>query len=422
MNLLVVGSGGREHALIYKLKQSPLCEEIYCAPGNGGIAQIATCVDIAADNLDALCEFAKSHQIGLTVVGPEVALVAGIVDLFESEGLKIFGPNKQCAAFEGSKLLTKQFLMKHHIPTAYYKESTNAQDAIESLEQFTYPLVVKADGLAAGKGVIICQNREDAIEAIDSIMVEKMLGDAGDTVVIEEYLDGVETSMLCFLDGNILIPMESSKDYKRIFDNDEGPNTGGMGTYSPNPFVDEKLTEKIGKKILEPILNAFKQEDLNYKGVLYVGLMIVQGEPKVLEFNVRFGDPETQVLMLRLKSDLVKIMLNVTDGLLEDHDVEWEDNAAVCVVLASAGYPGTYQKGKLIKGFDKVDGNSVVFHAGTKQTEEGIVTAGGRVLNICATAEDIEQARQNAYAAVGKINFDGIYYRSDIARIYEKTK
>jgi len=422
MNLLVVGSGGREHALIYKLKQSPLCEEIYCAPGNGGIAQIATCVDIAADDLNGLCEFAQTHQIGLTVVGPEVPLVDGIVDLFESEGLKIFGPNKECAAFEGSKLLTKQFLMKYHIPTAHYKESSNAQDAIASLELFSYPVVVKADGLAAGKGVLICENREEAIEAIESVMVEKTLGDAGNTVVIEEFLDGVETSTLCFLDGNTLIPMSSSKDYKRIFDNDEGPNTGGMGTYSPNPFVDEKLSEKIEKKILDPILSALKQEKLNYKGVLYVGLMIVQGEPKVLEFNVRFGDPETQVLMLRLKSDLVKIMLNVTDGLLEDHDVEWEDNAAVCVVLASAGYPGKYQKGKVIKGLYKVDGTAVVFHAGTALSEEGIVTSGGRVLNICASGSDLEEARLNAYAAVGKVNFDGIYYRSDIARIYEKTK
>ncbi len=418
MKLLVVGSGGREHALIHKLLESPLCGEVYCAPGNGGISQVAKCVNIQPDDIDGLCEFAKNNQIGLTVVGPEIPLVAGIVDRFESEGLKIFGPNMQCAAFEGSKALTKKFLFKYNIPTAKYEEAVNYEDAVEFLNNFSYPVVIKADGLAAGKGVIICNDEEEAKTAIADIMVKKTLGDAGDKIVLEEFLDGVETSVLCFSDGNVLIPMESSKDYKRIYDNDEGPNTGGMGTYSPNPFVDAKLTEKINKKILEPISAGFKKEKLNYKGVLYVGIMVVGGEPKVLEFNVRFGDPETQVLMLRLKSDLVKIMLNATDGLLSGLDILWHDNAAVCVVLASGGYPGTYQKGKLIYGLKNTDG-AIVFHAGTALSEQGFVTAGGRVLNVCAVGKNIEEAREIAYSAVGKIVYDGIYYRSDIARIKE---
>ena len=416
MNLLVVGSGGREHALIYKLKESPLCAEIFCAPGNGGIAQLATCVDIAADDIDGLCEFAKEHQIGLTVVGPEVPLVMGIVDKFESEGLKIFGPSRECAAFEGSKALTKKFLMKYDIPTAQYKEAFTYEEAADALDAFSYPLVIKADGLAAGKGVLICACEEEALAALDEIMVKKSLGEAGDSVVIEEYLDGVETSALCFLDGNILVPMESSKDYKRIYDNDEGPNTGGMGTYSPNPMVDEKLAAKIQSTILDPIMEGFKKEGLNYKGVLYVGLMIVDGVPKVLEFNVRFGDPETQVLMLRLKSDLVKIMLNCTDGLLSEEDVIWHDNSAVCVVISSGGYPGSYQKGMVIQGLEDVK-NHPVFHAGTSLCGGEVLTSGGRVLGVCATGKTVEEAREIAYGAVNKIRFDGMYYRSDIARI-----
>ncbi len=416
MKLLVIGSGGREHALIHKLLESPLCGEIFCAPGNGGIAQVATCVDIRPDEIDKLCDFAKEHQIGLTVVGPEAPLVEGIVDRFESEGLKVFGPNRECASFEGSKALTKKFLNKYNIPTAAYIEAHTPQDALNALVGFSYPVVIKADGLAAGKGVIICADKAEAEKAVDDLMVKKTLGDAGDKLVIEEFLDGIETSVLCFSDGNKLVPMESSKDYKKIFDNDLGPNTGGMGTYSPNPFVDAKLADKINKKILEPISSGFKKENLNYKGVLYVGIMVVGGEPKVLEFNVRFGDPETQVLMLRLKSDLVKIMLNVTDGLLANTEILWHENAAVCVVLASGGYPGDYQRGKLINGLENTEG-AAVFHAGTKLTEKGIATDGGRVLNVCAVGKDIDQARQIAYAAVGKISFDGIYYRSDIARI-----
>lgn len=417
MNLLVVGSGGREHALVEKLSQSSLCDKIYCAPGNAGIAGIAECLDIDAMDIDALCEFAKNNMIGLSVIGPEAPLVAGIVDKFESEGLKIFGPSQACARFEGSKAYTKEFLFRNNIPTAYYREAKTHEEALEALKKFTYPMVVKADGLAAGKGVIICQSEEEAKEALSQILVEKVFGDAGSSVVLEEYLNGVETSCLCFVDGAALVPMSSSKDYKRIGDNDTGANTGGMGTYSPNPLIDEKMAAKINDSILAPIMQGFKNEHINYKGVLYVGLMICDGHPKVLEFNVRFGDPETQVLMLRLKSDLVKIMLNCTDGVLKPSDVEWYDNSAVCVVLASGGYPAAYERGKIISGLESVR-DAQVLHAGTAFDEAGnVVTNGGRVLGVCASADTLEQARVKAYAEAENISFEGMQKRSDIGVI-----
>ncbi len=417
MNILVVGGGGREHALIYKLSQSSICDKIYCAPGNAGISELAECIDIKANEIQKLCDFAKANRIGLTVVGPEDPLVMGITDLFEEEGLKIFGPSKECAAFEGSKKLTKEFLFKYKIPTANYVKADSPEEAIDKLERFNYPLVIKADGLAAGKGVLICKDKVSAVEAINSLMVEKTLGGAADTIVIEEYLDGVETSVLCFMDGNTIAPMASSKDYKRAMDNDMGLNTGGMGTYSPNPLITEKMMKKINDEILEPVLHGFKAEGLSYKGVLYIGLMIVDGRPKVLEFNVRFGDPETQVLMLRLKSDLVEIMLNCTDGMLDPSKIQWSDEASVCVVAASGGYPVEYEKGKKIS----MDGNLddiTVFHAGTAFDGEGnIVTNGGRVLNVCACANDIEKAREKVYSNIDKISFDGMFYRKDIAII-----
>ena len=417
MNILVVGGGGREHALIYKLSQSSICDKIYCAPGNAGISELAECIDIKANEIQKLCDFAKANRIGLTVVGPEDPLVMGITDLFEEEGLKIFGPSKECAAFEGSKKLTKEFLFKYKIPTANYVKADSPEEAIDKLERFNYPLVIKADGLAAGKGVLICKDKVSAVEAINSLMVEKTLGGAADTIVIEEYLDGVETSVLCFMDGNTIAPMTSSKDYKRAMDNDMGLNTGGMGTYSPNPLITEKMMKKINDEILEPVLHGFKAEGLSYKGVLYIGLMIVDGRPKVLEFNVRFGDPETQVLMLRLKSDLVEIMLNCTDGMLDPSKIQWSDEASVCVVAASGGYPVEYEKGKKIS----MDGNLddiTVFHAGTAFDGEGnIVTNGGRVLNVCACANDIEKAREKVYSNIDKISFDGMFYRKDIAII-----
>lgn len=416
MKVLVVGSGGREHALVYKLKQSPLVTEVFCAPGNAGIANIAECVDIKVDDIDSLKEFAKTNEIGLTVIGPELPLVMGIVDEFEKEGLKVFGPNKKCAAFEGSKGLTKRFLEKYKIPTAKYLEVTTYEEGVKNLENFGFPVVVKADGLAAGKGVIICENREMAVNALKDIMVDKVFGDSGNSVVIEEFLTGTELSTLCFVDGNKIIPMESARDYKPAYDNDEGLNTGGMGNYSPNKIFDDKLNAKVRTKILDPIIKGFKSEELDYKGVLFIGLMVENGEPKVLEFNVRFGDPETQVVMLRLESDLANIMLNTADGILEEDDIVWSDESSVCVVMVSGGYPESYENGKVISGLDKVSEDVIIFHAGTKREGEDIVTNGGRVLNICAVGETLDEAREKVYNEVNKISYDGAYFRNDIAR------
>jgi phosphoribosylamine--glycine ligase len=417
MNLLVIGSGGREHALIMKLLQSPICGKIYCAPGNGGISKVAECVNIAADDIESLRDFAGRNRVGLTIVGPEVPLVKGIVDYFEEEGLKCFGPSEAAAAFEGSKALTKEFLYKNDIPSARYAKASSYENAKAIIDSYSYPLVIKADGLAAGKGVFICSNQVEAIKVLEEVMLQKKLGDAGKIVVIEEYLDGYETSCLCFCDGNIIVPMESSKDYKRIGDGDVGLNTGGMGAYSPNPLIDAKMTDKIEKTILHPIMKGFKEQGIVYKGVLYVGLMIVGSTPKVLEFNVRFGDPETQVLLPRLKSDLVKIMLNCTDGLLEKKDVVWSSDPTVCVVVASGGYPGDYETGKLINGLDDVGSDVYVYHAGTTLSEDGsLLTSGGRVLNVCARAEQLSIASSLVYDAIKKISFDGMVYRSDIAK------
>lgn len=416
MKVLVVGSGGREHALVYKLKESPLVTEVFCAPGNAGIQSIAECVDIKVDDIEGLKEFAKTNEIGLTVVGPELPLVMGIVDEFEKEGLKVFGPNKQCAAFEGSKGLTKRFLEKYKIPTAKYLEVTTYEEGVKNLEKFGYPVVVKADGLAAGKGVIICENKEMAINALKEIMIDKVFGESGNSVVIEEFLTGTELSTLCFVDGNKIIPMESARDYKPAYDNDEGLNTGGMGNYSPNKIFDDKLNAKIRTKILDPIINGFKKEELDYKGVLFIGLMVDNGEPKVLEFNVRFGDPETQAVMLRLESDLANIMLNTADGILEEEDIVWSDKPSVCVVMVSGGYPESYENGKVIKGLENVSNDVIVFHAGTKKDGDDIVTNGGRVLNICAVGDTLDEAREKVYNEVNKITFDGAYFRNDIAR------
>lgn len=416
MKVLVIGSGGREHAICYKLKQSELVDEIFCAPGNGGTSKIATNVDIKDTQIDKLLEFAKENQIGLTVVGPEAPLVLGIVDEFEKEGLKIFGPNKQCATFEGSKAFTKKFLNKYNIPTASYEEVSTYEEGVKAIEKFTYPLVVKADGLAAGKGVIICGSIEEAKKALWEIMVDKVFGESGDLVVIEEFLVGTEASILCFLDGKKIIPMESARDYKQIYDNNQGPNTGGMGNYSPNAIFDEKLNHKINEKILKPIMEGFNSERLDYKGILFIGLMIDKNEPKVLEFNVRFGDPETQVVLLRLKSDLAKIMLDCTNSMLNEKGIIWSDEEAVCVVLASGGYPNDYEKGKVISGLDLVSEDVIIFHAGTKEEDGKILTNGGRVLGVCALGKNTEIAREKVYKQIPKISFDGAYYRSDIAR------
>ncbi len=418
MKVLIVGSGGREHAIAYKLSKSSIVSKIYCAPGNGGIENVAECVDIKVDDISALKEFAKENQISLTIVGPELPLVMGIVDEFEKEGLKIFGPNKKCAAFEGSKALTKEFLYKYNIPTAKYFEVDTYEDALDKLKEFTsYPVVIKADGLAAGKGVIIAKDEKMAISTLKDMMLDKVFGSAGDKVVIEEFLRGTEASILCFVDGKTIIPMESARDYKAIYDNDEGPNTGGMGTFSPNILLNSKINKNIDEEVIRPIMDGFLKENLDYKGILFIGVMIDGEKPKVLEFNVRFGDPETQSILLRLESDLAVIMLNVTDGILKEEDIVWSKDESVCVVLSSGGYPDKYENGKLIKGLDLVDENCLVFHAGTSKKDDKLYTNGGRVLGVCAKAKSIDEAREIVYKNINKIDFEGVFYRSDIARI-----
>lgn len=417
MKILVIGSGGREHVLCYKLSQSKKVKKIYAAPGNGGIASIAKCVDLSADDVSGCLDFAKRKKIDLTIVGPEVPLVMGIVDAFEAEGLKVFGPNQKCAQFEGSKAFTKKFLERHSIPTAKYKEYNEYDEIIKDLGIFGYPMVIKADGLAAGKGVLIVDNEKDAQAGIDLIMKNREFGEAGDKVVIEEFLTGQEASILCFVDGETIIPMESAQDYKRAYDQDEGLNTGGMGTYSPNVlFKDVRLNQQIQKEILDPIIKGFIADKMDFKGILFIGLMIEKGEPKVLEFNVRFGDPEAQSVLIRLKSDLVEIIEAVIEGNLKNCPIEWKAEVAVCVVMASSGYPGDYEKGKLITGIEKVE-ECFVFHAGTKIENGQLVTNGGRVLGVTALGETIEKAREKVYQNIDHIQFEGARYRTDIAKI-----
>lgn len=416
MKILMIGSGGREHVLTWKLAQSPRVEKIYAAPGNGGMAELAECVDLSVEDIPGCLAFAKDHQIDLTVVGPEVPLVMGMVDAFEAAGLKVFGPNKHCAQFEGSKAFTKEFLFRHNIPTAAYKEYTNFDEIIKDLGLYGYPMVIKADGLAAGKGVLIPENEADARAGMEMIMKKREFGEAGDKVVIEEFLTGQEASMLCFVDGKTIVPMESAQDYKRAYDNDEGLNTGGMGTYSPNVlFADETLNKRIKAEILDPIIEGFIADGMNFKGILFIGLMIDKGVPKVLEFNVRFGDPEAQSVLMRMESDLVDIMEAVIEGKLADCEIKWSSKEAVCVVIASGGYPGSYEKGKVITGIKDVK-DCVVFHAGTKLVNGELQTNGGRVLCVTALGETREAARKTVYANIGKIHFEGAQYRTDIAK------
>ncbi|MCQ4636182.1 phosphoribosylamine--glycine ligase [Anaerovorax odorimutans] len=425
MRVLVVGGGGREHAIVWKLAQSPKVDKIYCAPGNAGIALDAECVAIKAEDIEGLRAFAKDHQIDLAVIGPEVPLAMGIVDEMEKAGITAFGPNKKCSQLEASKSFTKSFLERHRIPTAGYKEFTDKQELLDAVGLFGYPMVLKADGLAAGKGVVIAENEEDAKAAIEEMMGDRVFGSAGDKVVVEEFLTGIEASMLCFVDENTIVPMESAQDYKRILDGDKGPNTGGMGTYSPSLVFDEALEERIRKEILEPTLKGFQEDGLDFKGVLFIGLMISGGAPKVIEFNNRFGDPEAQSVLARLDSDLLDIFLAVTQNKLADVEIKWSDKKAVCVVLASGGYPGSYEKGKEIKGLDKVDEDVVVFHAGTasqhlcdeNSCRSAVVTSGGRVLGVTATGDTHEQARAKAFDNVKRISFDGMQYRNDIGII-----
>lgn len=425
MKVLVVGSGGREHAIVWKLAQSPKVDKIYCAPGNAGIAQDAECVSIKAEDIQGLCTFAKNNQVDLAVIGPEVPLAMGIVDEMEAAGIPAFGPNKKCSQLEASKSFTKSFLAKHHIPTAGYREFTDKQELLDSVGLFGYPMVLKADGLAAGKGVVIAETEEDAKKAIEEMMGDKVFGSAGEKIVVEEFLTGVEASMLCFVDEHTIVPMESAQDYKRIFDGDKGPNTGGMGTYSPSLVFNPELETRIREEILDPTLKGFQEDGLDFKGVLFIGLMISKDGPKVIEFNNRFGDPEAQSVLSRLDSDLYDIFTAVTENRLADVEIKWSDKKAVCVVLASGGYPGSYEKGKEITGLDKVDKDVVVFHAGTAaehicdaaSCRSAIVTSGGRVLGVTATGATHEEARARAFDNVKRISFEGMQYRNDIGII-----
>jgi len=420
MKILIVGGGGREHAIAWKLAQSPKIDKLYCAPGNAGIAEVAECVAIKAEEVAGICSFAKENKIDLTVIGPEVPLSLGIVDALAEAGLKAFGPNQKCAQLESSKAFTKSFLARHEIPTAGYKEFTDIDALKKSVGIFGYPMVIKADGLAAGKGVVIAENEADAVKAIDEIMGEKIFGTAGDKIVVEEFLTGIEASVLCFVDGKTIVPMESAQDYKRIFDGDSGPNTGGMGTYSPSLIFDEVLEVQIRDRILDPTLKGFQKDGLDFKGVLFIGLMISEEGPKVIEFNNRFGDPETQSVLPRMKTDLLDIMNAVVEERLAGQVIEWSDQKAVCVVMASGGYPGEYEKGKIISGLKDVDEDVIVFHSGTKLADGIIVTDGGRVLGITALGDTHEEAREKAYQNVARIFFNGAQYRKDIGRLNRK--
>ncbi|NPV26145.1 MAG: phosphoribosylamine--glycine ligase [Firmicutes bacterium] len=414
LNVLVVGGGGREHALVWKLKQSPRVKKIYCAPGNAGIAQLADCVTIAAEDIQGLLHFAEQASIDLTVVGPEAPLVAGIVDTFEQAGRRIFGPSQKAALLEGSKALAKEIMVKYGIPTARHATFSTAEAAYAYIQEQGAPCVVKADGLAAGKGVVVAMDEETALAAVKEIMENRAFGEAGNQVVIEEYLEGEEVSILAFTDGQTVVPMVSAQDHKRVFDGDRGPNTGGMGAYSPAPVYNPGVAQQVVKQILEPTVAAMRTERREYRGVLYAGLMITANGPKVLEFNARFGDPETQVVLPRLKTDLVDIIEAILDQRLEQLKIEWYPQTAVCVVLAAGGYPGSYQKGMVIEGLDRLTQEVLVFHAGTTRRDGRIVTNGGRVLGVTALGDTIQTAIDRAYAAVEQIKFADMHYRRDI--------
>ncbi|KAB3532114.1 phosphoribosylamine--glycine ligase [Alkaliphilus serpentinus] len=416
MKILVIGEGGREHAIVWSLSKSPKVTKIYCAPGNPGIGEIAECVEIKANDIKALVEFSREISVDLTIVGPEEPLVMGIVDAFRKEGLRIIGPTKEGAMLEGSKAFSKRFMEKYKIPTGKYTEVSSYEGGLKSLLNYEYPVVIKADGLAAGKGVFICGDKQEAEEALKKILKDKVFGSSGDRVIVEEYLEGIETSILCFVDGNRILPMVSSQDHKRIYDGDRGPNTGGMGTYSPNDIYNEEMALDVKEEILEPTLYGIQQEGMDYRGIVFIGLMITPQGPKVLEYNVRFGDPETQVVLTRLETDLVEILQATLEKRLKKIDITWKEQAAVCVILASGGYPIEYQRGKEIKGLESIDTDVMVFHSGTKVIDEKIVTNGGRVLGITALGGNIEKARSKAYRNAEKIYFEGITYRRDIAQ------
>jgi phosphoribosylamine--glycine ligase len=426
MRILVIGSGGREHALVWKIAQSKLADKIFCAPGNGGISDLAECIDIKAEDMQSLLEFARKEKIDLTVVGPEAPLVLGIVDEFANHQQKIFGPTKKAAQLEASKVFAKQLMAKYNVPSADFRIFDNAIEAKDYIEQIGAPCVVKADGLAQGKGVIVAKTVDEAEESINSIMERRIFGDAGNKVIIEDCLEGEEASILAFTDSKEVIPLASSQDHKRIFDEDKGPNTGGMGAYSPAPVVTPEIFKEILEKIIYRTIDGLSREGIDYRGVLYAGIMITNQGPKVLEFNVRFGDPETQAILPRLKSDLLEVILATSDAKLNKikkaGGLTWDSRACVCVVCSQGGYPGNYEKGKEIFGLEEVKAmkDVIVFHSGTQELrnprtqEPKIVTSGGRVLGVTGLGNTIKEAIQNTYKAVEKIHFEEMHYRRDI--------
>jgi len=418
MRILVVGGGGREHALVWKLSQSPRVKELYCAPGNAGIAASARCVPIAANDIGALKEFAIEKGIDLTVVGPEDPLTLGIVDAFEAAGLRIFGPRRDAAQMEGSKAFAKDIMLAAGVPTASYRQFIDRDEARAHITSCGRPLVIKADGLAAGKGVFPCRTTDQALAAIDRIMQDREFGTAGDSVVVEDFLVGEEASFICLTDGTTVVPLPSSQDHKPVFDNDEGPNTGGMGAYSPAPVVTPELHDRVMKTVMQPVVDTLRARGIRFKGILYAGLMIDNGVPNVLEFNVRMGDPETQPILFRLQSDLVELMEAVIDERLHEIRVSVDPRPAVCVVMAAGGYPGTYEKGLSIAGLDKASAlpDTMVFHAGTRQQGTDVLTNGGRVLGVTARDASIAGAIDNAYRAAACISWPGAQYRNDIGR------
>lgn len=423
MKVFIVGSGGREHAIAWSVSKSSRVEKIYCAPGNAGISELAECVDISAMDLEGLADFAQEKQIDLTIIGMDDPLVAGAVDVFKARGLKVFGPDQKAAVLEGSKAFSKDLMKKYGIPTAAYETFDSPEKALAYLENSAYPIVLKADGLALGKGVLICNTEEEARDGVKTLMMDKQFGSAGDRIVIEEFMTGREVSVLCFCDGTHIAPMTSAQDHKRAKDGDKGLNTGGMGTFSPSPFYTEEVHRFCQDHIYQASMDAMKAEGRDFVGIMFFGLMLTENGPKVLEYNARFGDPEAQVVLPRMKNDIIDVMEACIDGKLNEKKLEFEDNAAVCVVLASAGYPQKYEKGKIITGlecFQNKDGY-YCFHAGTKKAGEAIVTNGGRVLGVTAKGKDLKQARANAYQAVEWVEFENKYMRRDIGKAIDEA-
>ncbi len=423
MDVLIVGSGGREHAIATSVRKSPRVDKIYCAPGNGGISKIAECVDITAMEFDKLADFAEEKKIGLTIIGMDDPLVGGVVDVFEKRGLRVFGPRKNAAIIEGSKAFSKDLMKKYGIPTAAYENFDNADKALAYLDTVSAPIVVKASGLALGKGVLICQTIDEAKDAVKSIMIDKQFGDAGAEIVIEEFLTGREVSVLCYCDGTHIKPMTSAQDHKRAKDGDQCLNTGGMGTFSPSPFYDDEVKRFCEEKVYQPTMDAMKAEGRDFTGILFVGLILTPAGPKVLEYNARFGDPEAQVVLPRMKNDIIDVMEACIDGKLDTIDLQFEDNAAVCVVLASDGYPEHYEKGKEIHGLEAFDGKDdyFAFHAGTKKDGDKILTNGGRVLGVTALGATLKEARANAYKATEWVDFSNKYMRNDIGKALDEV-